>query len=79
MQKKSQELRKVSEEEWNKENLMAAVRDIIDGRKEGKEGGKEVYHYLRRMLTGQEKGVRLYDVMIILGRKETLGRLGVEV
>jgi glutamyl-tRNA synthetase len=76
---KCQQLADVGEEQWEKENLMQKVREIIDGRVEGKEGGKDVYHYLRMALTGQEKGMRLYDVMLILGRGETLVRLGVKV
>jgi glutamyl-tRNA synthetase len=75
---RSHMLAEVSEEDWTKDNLMARVREIIDGRKEGKEGSKDVYHYLRMTLTGQEKGMRLYDVMTILGRGECLARLGVE-
>jgi glutamyl-tRNA synthetase len=75
---KCQQLADVGEEQWEKENLMQKVREIIDGRVEGKEGGKDVYHYLRMALTGQEKGMRLYDVMLILGRGETLVRLGVK-
>ncbi|KAF2851584.1 glutamyl-tRNA synthetase-like protein [Plenodomus tracheiphilus IPT5] len=63
--------------EWNKENLMQKVREIIDGRAEGKSGSKHIYRYLRQMMTGQEQGMRIYDVMLILGRKETLARLGV--
>jgi glutamyl-tRNA synthetase len=73
-----QMLREVGEAEWAKEALMGKVREVIDGRKEGKEGAQDVYHYLRRMLTGAEKGMRVYDVMVILGRRETLARLGVE-
>ncbi|KAF9692904.1 hypothetical protein EKO04_009065 [Ascochyta lentis] len=64
--------------DWNRDNLMEKVRAIIDGRPEGKAGGKDVYHYLRLALTGQEKGIRLYDIMLILGRKETLARLGAD-
>jgi glutamyl-tRNA synthetase len=37
-----------------------------------------VYHYLRKTITGQDQGMRIYDVMLILGRKETLARLGIE-
>lgn len=74
-----QMLKDVAAEDWTRENLMAKVVEIIDGRKEGKAGSKDVYHYLRMMLTGQEKGMRLYDVMLILRRKETLARLGVEM
>ena len=74
-----QMLKDVAVEDWTRENLMAKVVEIIDGRMEGKAGSKDVYHYLRVMLTGQEKGMRLYDVMLILGRKETLARLGVEM
>lgn len=62
---------------WTREALMQSVREIIDGRAEGKAGSKDVYHYLRRALTGQEQGMRIYDVMLILGRTETLARLGV--
>jgi glutamyl-tRNA synthetase len=74
-----QKLADVSEEQWDRETLMQKVRDIIDARTEGKAGSKHVYHYLRKMLTGQEQGMRLYDVMLILGRAETLARLGVEM
>jgi glutamyl-tRNA synthetase len=56
---------------------MQKVREIIDGREEGKKGSKDVYHYLRKTITGEEKGMRIYDVMVILGRGETLKRLGV--
>ncbi|KAJ4376306.1 Glutamate--tRNA ligase mitochondrial [Neocucurbitaria cava] len=67
-----------TEQDWNKENLMRKVHEIIDGREQGKAGSKDVYHYLRKMVTGQEEGMRIYDVMLILGRRETLARLGVE-
>jgi glutamyl-tRNA synthetase len=76
---KCQQLADVSEEDWNRETLMQKVREIIDSREEGKAGGKDVYHYLRMALTGQENGMRLYDVMLILGREETVVRLGVGV
>lgn len=76
---KCQELAEVGESKWDKRTLMEATRGIIDSRKEGMEGAKDVYHYLRMTLTGQERGMRLYDIMLILGRKETLGRLGVAI
>ncbi|CAI6332401.1 unnamed protein product [Periconia digitata] len=60
---------------WTKEELMAVVHEMIDSRPEGRKGAKDVYHYLRKMLTGQTEGMRLYDIMLILGRKETLARL----
>jgi glutamyl-tRNA synthetase len=72
-------LSEIGEAEWNKEGLVQKVREIIDGRAEGKKGSKDVYHYLRKTITGQDQGMRLYDVMLILGRGETLKRLGVEV
>jgi glutamyl-tRNA synthetase len=75
---RSRMLAELGDKEWTREKLMEKVREIIDGRPEGKAGAKEVYHYLRLALTGQEKGMRLYDVMLILGRGETLRRLGVE-
>jgi glutamyl-tRNA synthetase len=67
----------VKDSEWTKDSLTNKVHEIIDGRAEGKAGGKDVYHYLRKTLTGQEQGIRLYDIMLILGRTETLARLGV--
>jgi glutamyl-tRNA synthetase len=74
---RSHMLAQVTEADWTKENLMQKVREIIDGREEGKKGSKDVYHYLRKTITGEEKGMRIYDVMVILGRGETLKRLGV--
>jgi glutamyl-tRNA synthetase len=74
-----QMLAQVGPRDWDKEHLMTSVHGIVDGRKEGKEGAKDVYHYLRKMLTGKEQGMRLYDIMLILGRRETLARLGVEM
>ncbi|KAF1849547.1 glutamyl-tRNA synthetase [Cucurbitaria berberidis CBS 394.84] len=76
--KRAHMLADISKEDWQKENLMQKVHEIIDGREQGKEGSKDVYHYMRMALTGQEKGMRIYDVMLILGRRETLARLGVD-
>lgn len=69
----------VEVEEWTRENLMQKVREMIDGRPEGKKASKDVYHYLRKTITGQDQGMRIYDVMLILGRTETLARLGAVV
>jgi glutamyl-tRNA synthetase len=66
-------------QEWNKDELMKKMHEIIDGRPEGKKGAKDVYHYIRMALTGREEGMRLYDVMLILGREACLKRLGVNV
>ncbi|KAL5114002.1 Glutamate--tRNA ligase mitochondrial [Pleosporales sp. CAS-2024a] len=77
--KRAHMLAHVKEPDWTRENLMATVRDMIDGSKEGKDGSKHVYHYLRMMLTGQEQGMRLFDIMLILGRAETLARLGLDM
>lgn len=74
---RAQALAEIAEQDWSRDNLMQMVREIIDGRPEGKVGSKDVYHYLRKTLTGQEQGIRLYDIMLILGRNETLARLGV--
>ena len=63
--------------DWTRENLENRVHLIIDGRSQRKKGAKDVYHYLRAVLTGQDKGMRIYDIMLILGRQETLRRLGV--
>ncbi|KAF1835591.1 glutamyl-tRNA synthetase-like protein [Decorospora gaudefroyi] len=71
-------LSQVEPQHWDKEHLMQKVRDMIDGREEGRKGSRDVYHYLRKTITGQEEGMRIFDVMMILGRRETLARLGVE-
>lgn len=61
---------------WDKESLMQKMHEIIDGRPEGKAGAKDVYHYIRMALSGREQGMRIYDLMEFLGRKESLKRLG---
>ncbi|KAF2710035.1 glutamyl-tRNA synthetase [Pleomassaria siparia CBS 279.74] len=76
---RSKALKELGEEEWTKDGLMQKVREIIDERPEGKKGAKDVYHHMRQALTGREEGMRLYDIMLILGRKESLRRLGVDV
>jgi glutamyl-tRNA synthetase len=63
--------------EWTRDALMVKVHELIDARREGKAGAKDVYRYLRKALTGKDDGMRIYDVMLILGRKESLKRLGV--
>lgn len=63
---------------WTREDLMEKVHEIIDNRPEGRQGAKPVYQYLRMALSGQKEGMRLYDIMLMLGRKESLARLGVE-
>ncbi|KAJ6195827.1 hypothetical protein J3E72DRAFT_440974 [Bipolaris maydis] len=68
---RAQMLAQVQEKDWDKDHLMQKVREIIDGREEGKKGSKDV-----KTITGQEEGMRIFDVMLILGRKETLARLG---
>ncbi|KAF1927602.1 glutamyl-tRNA synthetase [Didymella exigua CBS 183.55] len=71
-------LASVPAEKWERDALVHKVREIIDARPQGKKGGSEVYHYLRLALSGQETGMRVYDMMLILGRDETLARLGVD-
>lgn len=64
--------------EWNRDELNAKIKEIIDARPEGKAGAKDVYHYLRKALTGRDEGMRIYDIMMILGREESLTRLGAD-
>lgn len=76
----AQRSKKLAEvQEWTKENLMEKTREIIDGRPEGRAGAKDVYHYLRMKLTGREQGMRVFDIMLIIGREVTLERLGAEL
>ncbi|KAF2643840.1 glutamyl-tRNA synthetase-like protein [Massarina eburnea CBS 473.64] len=63
--------------EWERNALMTKMHEIIDARPEGKKESKDVYHYLREALTGRKEGMRIYDVMLIIGREESLARLGV--
>ena len=65
-------------EEWDKDAVVQKLHEIVDARPEGKDGAKDVYHYLRKALTGREAGMRIHDVMLTLGRRETLKRLGVQ-
>lgn len=65
--------------EWTRDNLNGKIKEIIDSRPEGKAGAKDVYHYLRKALTDREEGMRIYDIMMVLGREESLARLGVEL
>ncbi|KAL6711444.1 Glutamate--tRNA ligase mitochondrial [Coniothyrium glycines] len=74
---RSHKFAEVAAQDWDKEHLMAKMHEIIDGRTEGRQGAKDVYKYLRTVLTGREEGMRVYDVMTILGRRECLARLGV--
>ncbi len=67
---------KTAPENWTLDSLIKTMEAIIDGRPEGKKGGKHVYHYLRRALTREERGMKLYDIMLILGREESLWRIG---
>lgn len=64
--------------DWDRDGLSAKLREIIDARPEGKAGSKDVYHYLRKALTSREEGMRIYDLMTLLGREESLARLGVD-
>ncbi|KAF2122975.1 hypothetical protein BDV96DRAFT_608772 [Lophiotrema nucula] len=74
-----QDAKKLAEVQvWEKDSIMKKVYEIIDsGTEEGR--SKEVYHYLRKVLTGAEHGMRIHDYMMILGRDECLKRLGVDV
>ncbi|KAF2748833.1 glutamyl-tRNA synthetase-like protein [Sporormia fimetaria CBS 119925] len=72
-------LAEVGQEDWEKEALKQKVQNLIDAMPEGRAGAKHVYHYLRVALTGKEQGMRIYDIMEILGREETLKRLSLEI
>lgn len=64
--------------EWNRDELNTKIKEIIDARPEGRAGAKDVYHYLRKALTDKDDGMRIYDIMMILGREESLARLGAD-
>ncbi|KAF2269781.1 glutamyl-tRNA synthetase [Lojkania enalia] len=63
-------------EDWAHHNIRKKIYEIIDG---SSEEAKPVFKYLRKALTGSEEGMRVYDIMLILGRGECLRRLGVEL
>jgi glutamyl-tRNA synthetase len=58
--------------EWNAETTEAAVRAFADG-----EGAKlgQIAQPLRAALTGRGTSPPIFDVMLVLGREETLARL----
>ncbi|GAA5876623.1 hypothetical protein JCM3774_006004 [Rhodotorula dairenensis] len=59
------------------------VRDTLDAlvlaRPGGKRAAKEVMTPLRHALTGQKVGASVPDVVCVLGKEETLGRLGAAI
>ncbi|KAF2000936.1 glutamyl-tRNA synthetase-like protein [Amniculicola lignicola CBS 123094] len=63
--------------DWNKEALTKKIWEIIQGDEANKSA--DVFHYLREKLTGEKNGMRIYELMILLGRDECLRRLGVEM
>ncbi|PVI04729.1 glutamyl-tRNA synthetase [Periconia macrospinosa] len=64
-------------EDWSQIPLLSALHNMVEARGGKRVGAKEVYHYLRRALMDRDEGIRLYEIMLILGREETLARLGV--
>jgi glutamyl-tRNA synthetase len=74
----------LSKSDWTKEKLKAKFDDIFNTALEWvvckdleKPSTKEYFHQLREALTGQLDGIGVFDIMTILGREETLRRLGV--
>lgn len=74
----------VPESEWTKETLKKRFDDIYKAAAERaaqqeatRPSTKEYFHSLREALTGQHDGPGIFDIMTILGREETLRRLGV--
>ncbi|RMZ70422.1 hypothetical protein GMOD_00000511 [Pyrenophora seminiperda CCB06] len=73
-----QAIAQLSEDDWTREGLVKAVQQIVDARPEEQVGrSRDVYKYLRKAITEQEQGIRIYDIMVLLGREEVLARLGV--
>lgn len=73
----------VDESGWNRVALERAMREVMEEREYGALLGSEdaqqdgVYKPLRWALLAQEKGLPISNTMEILGREETLRRLGV--
>ena len=61
---------------WNAENLEAVVRDYVEGAEPGGLKLKAVAQPLRAALTGSTVSPPIFEVMDVLGREETLCRLG---
>ncbi|KAF2475077.1 glutamyl-tRNA synthetase [Lindgomyces ingoldianus] len=75
----SKRLSEIPEPDWNKKAIKEKVWQIIEAGDDSRNQPKQVFYYLRTALTGTEEGMRIYDVMVILGRRECLRRLGAEV
>jgi len=65
------EIKKISElSEDNLKSLLVKIKNELNL------SGKELYTPLRKTLTGQEHGPNMIQLMILLGRKEIIRRLG---
>ncbi|ORX94726.1 hypothetical protein BCR34DRAFT_594358 [Clohesyomyces aquaticus] len=69
-------LEEVNEQNWTKKIIADKIWEVIRAQGDEKHQSKKVFHYLRKALTGKEEGMRMYDIMEILGREECLNRLG---
>jgi glutamyl-tRNA synthetase len=59
--------------------LKARIKEIAAGAQGAGNPAKELYHYLRKVLADGKDGAGVADIMAILGRKESLRRLGGDV
>ena len=72
-------LAEISEAYWQPDRLKTKIKEIAAGAQGVENPAKELYHYLRKVLAGGKDGTGVADIMAMLGRKESLRRLGGDV
>lgn len=72
-------LAEISEADWQPDRLKAKIKEIAAGAQGVENPANELYRYLREVLANGEDGASVADIMVILGRKESLRRLGGDV
>lgn len=75
----AKDLAEISEADWQPDRLKAKIKEIAAGAQGAENPAKELYHYLRKVLADGKDGAGVADIMTILGRKESLRRLGGDV
>ena len=72
-------LAEISEAYWQPDRLKTKIKEIATGAQGVENPAKELYHYLRKVLADGKDGAGVADIMAMLGRKESLRRLGGDV
>ena len=72
-------LAEISKAYWQPDRLKTKIKEIATSAQGVENPTKELYHYLRKVLADGKDGAGVADIMAMLGRKESLRRLGGDV